>query len=39
MRMSFLRYDMHGAPGRHKVKLVPARDQDSDPVNGIPQLN
>src|SRR5215831_7279112 len=26
MRISFLRYDMQGAPSRHKVKLVPARE-------------
>ena len=26
MRISFLRYDMQGAPSRHKAKLVPARE-------------
>jgi hypothetical protein len=30
---------MQGAPSRHKAKLVPARDQDSHPVNAVPQLN
>jgi len=39
MPISFLRYDMQGASSRHKAKLVPARDQDSPPVDAIPQLN
>jgi len=39
MPISFLRYDMQGAPSGHKANLVPAGDQDSHPISAIPQLN